>query len=167
MKSHHSLYSRIAVGFVACLALLLLVQGLLFVWVVSRSAQAIPNQPPDRFAQTVALDVTQALEREPALDLSQYVRQEYARDAQPFFVLLKDGRAIEIGGPFPDGMINEARAHFEGLLQRGPVDGNNPDAQRRPFDNRNPDAQGRPFDNSNPDAQGRPYGRGRGEAFGR
>lgn len=72
MKWHHSLYWRIAVGFVACLALLLLVQAMLFVWVVSRSTQTIPNQPPDRFAQTVALDVTQALERDPALDIREY-----------------------------------------------------------------------------------------------
>ena len=110
MKWHHSLYWRIAVGFVACLALLLLVQAMLFVWVVSRSAQTIPNQPPDRFAQTVALDATQALERDPTLDLAQYLRQEYARDAQPFFVLLRDGRAIEIGGSFPEPMVREARA---------------------------------------------------------
>ena len=67
MKWHHSLYSRIAVGFVACLALLLLVQGILFVWVASRSGSSVPNQPPDRFAQTIALDVTQEIERDPTL----------------------------------------------------------------------------------------------------
>ena len=109
MKWHHSLYWRIAVGFVACLALLLLVQAMLFVWVVSRSAQTIPNQPPDRFAQTVALDATQVLERDPTLDLAQYLRQEYARDAQPFFVLLRDGRTIEINGSFPEPMMRQAR----------------------------------------------------------
>src|SRR5258707_8594669 len=98
MKWHHSLYWRIAVGFVACLALLLLVQAMLFVWVVSRSARTVPNQPPDRFAQTVALDVTQAIERDPTLDIAQYVRQEFAQDAQPFFVLLRDGRAVQVGG---------------------------------------------------------------------
>ena len=112
MKWHHSLYWRIAVGFVACLALLLLVQAVLFVWVVSRSAQTVPNQPPDRFAQTVALDVTQALDRDPALDVAQYVKQEYASDSQPFFVLFRDGRALEIGGAFPQSMdIDWIRAY--------------------------------------------------------
>src|SRR5438552_1595763 len=115
MKWHHSLYWRIAVGFVACLALLLLVQAMLFVWVVSRSAQTIPNQPPDRFAQTIALDVAQALERDPSLDVEKYVRDEYARDSQPFFVLLRDGRAIEMGGSFPESMIQDGRARLEGL----------------------------------------------------
>src|SRR5262245_60749697 len=100
MKWHDSLYWRIAGGFVACLALLLLVQAMLFVSVVSRSAQ-ISNQPPDRLAQTVALDATEALERDPTLDLTQYMRQEYGRDAQPFFVLLRDGRTIEVNGSFP------------------------------------------------------------------
>ena len=194
MKWHHSLYWRIAVGFVSCLALLLLVQAMLFVFVVSRSAQTIPNQPPDRFAQTVALDANQALERDPTLDLTQYLRQEYANDAQPFFVLLRDGRAIEIGGSFPEPMVREARQRFEGLLS-----GNAPPFGRggqgfpppRPFDRRegnrsgepfrsdepsgrefgreplgssNPDTQGRRFDGRNPDAQGRPFGRG---GFGR
>src|SRR4029077_11662040 len=105
MKWHHSLYWRIAVGFVACLALLLLVQAMLFVWVVSRSAQTIPNQPPDRFAQTVALDATQALERDPTIDLAQYLRQEYACESQPFFVLLRDGRAVDINGSFPAAIV--------------------------------------------------------------
>jgi signal transduction histidine kinase len=116
MKWHHSLYWRIAVGFVACLALLLLVQAMLFVWVVSRSTQTIPNQPPDRFAQTVALDVTQALERDPALDIREYLKQEYTRDSQPFFVLLQDGGTVEMNGSFPESMIHESRQRFEGLL---------------------------------------------------
>jgi len=185
MKWHHSLYWRIAVGFVSCLALLLLVQAILFVFVVSRSAQTVPNQPPDRFAQTVALDASQALERDPTLDLAQYLRQEYARDAQPFFVLLRDGGAIEIGGSFPEPMVRESRQRFEGLLSgnapgfgRGgqgfppprPFDRRGGTLSGEPFrpderlDGRNSDAPGRPFDGRNPDAQGRPFGRG---GFGR
>lgn len=158
MKWHHSLYWRIAVGFVACLALLLVVQAMLFVWVVSRSAQSIPNQPPDRFAQTVALDASQALERDPTLDLAQYLRQEYGRDSQPFFVLMRDGSPIEINGSFPDAFVREARDRFDALL-RG-----------RPFDNRNPDAQGRSFGrrafppSDAPYFQGRSFERG---GFGR
>lgn len=150
MKWHHSLYWRIAVGFVTCLALLLLVQAMLFVWVASRSS-TIPNQPPDRFAQTVALDASQALERDPALDLAQYLRQEYGRDSQPFFVLMRDGSSVQINGAFPDSLVHEARERFEALLRR-PFDGRNADAQGRPFGRRNfpaPDSpylQGRPFD---------------------
>src|SRR6185312_7514049 len=54
MKWYQSLYWRIAIGVIGCLALLLIVQGVLFVWLVGRLG-AVPNQPPDRFAQTVAI----------------------------------------------------------------------------------------------------------------
>jgi signal transduction histidine kinase len=179
MKWHNSLYWRIAVGFVACLALLLLVQAMLFVWVVSRSAQTIPNQPPDRFAQTVALDATQALERDPSIDLAQYLRQEYARDAQPFFVLLRDGRAVDINGSFPEAIVRESRQRFEGLLRARPFDGSPRDTQGRPFNGRrdpaSPDgAFGRggpggfgrePFGRGEPPAPGRWFGRGGARPF--
>jgi signal transduction histidine kinase len=164
MKWHHSLYWRIAVGFVACLALLLLVQAMLFVWVVSRSAQAIPNQPPDRFAQTVALDVTEALGRDPALDIRQYLKQEYGRESQPFLVLLKTGDAVEVNGSFPEAMVRETRQRFEGLLN-----GNAPrfgrgdpgfPPPRRPFDGRNPDALSKPGEFGRPPGRGGGFGRG-------
>jgi two-component system OmpR family sensor kinase len=119
MKWHHSLYWRIAAGFLGCLALLLLVQSMLFVWVVSQAGPTIPNQPPDRFAQTVALDVSRAFERDAALDLDAYIREEYARDAQPFFVVSIDNRVIAMGGPFPDGVVQEARARLDAIRRGG------------------------------------------------
>ena len=67
MTWYRSLYWRIAVAFIACLALLLMVQGFLFVWMMTRAGSTVPNQPPERFAQTIAIDVSQALERDPAL----------------------------------------------------------------------------------------------------
>jgi signal transduction histidine kinase len=166
MKWHHSLYWRIAVGFVGCLALLLLVQGVLFVWVVSRSAQ-IPNQPPDRFAQTVALDATEALERDPTLDLAQWVPQEYGRDAQPFFVLLRDGRTIEVNGSFPEPMVRDARERFDGLLRGRPFDRRNPPPPDGRFGG--PFGRGGPggfdreaFSRGGPPMPGRGFGRGPG-----
>jgi signal transduction histidine kinase len=117
MKWHYSLYWRIAIGFVLCLALLLVVQAMLFVWVVARTG-SIPSQPPDRFAQTVAVDVGQALESEPGLDVERYIRDEFASDAQPFFVLLANNRVIEFGGPFPQGMVAEARARLQVISAR-------------------------------------------------
>jgi signal transduction histidine kinase len=117
---HHSLYWRIALGFVACLALLLVVQAILFVWVVARSGRTVPNQPPDRLAQIIALDASRALERDSLLDLSQYLRQEYGQDAQPFFVLLPDGTALEIGGPFERSLVEEARLRFERMPNTDP-----------------------------------------------
>jgi two-component system sensor histidine kinase BaeS len=109
---HRSLYWRIAVGFIAGLALLLIVQGILFVWMMAQAGSTVPNQPPERFAQTVAIDLAQALERDPSLDIAQYLRQEYAQDAQPFFVVLADDRIIEIGARFGEPQKSEARSRL-------------------------------------------------------
>ncbi len=115
MTWYRSLYWRIALGFIGCLALLLVVQGMLFVWMMSQAGSAVPNQPPERLAQTVASDVSQALERDPTLNVEQYVRDEFARDAQPFMVLLSSGATLEIGARFPESMKSEARARLDAL----------------------------------------------------
>src|SRR6185295_15534495 len=117
MKWYQSLYWRIAIGVVGCLALLLIVQGVLFVWLVGRLG-AVPNQPPDRFAQTVAFDVSQALERDPSLNVEKYLRDEYSRDAQPFFVVLAEGKTIAIAGTFPDQMLDDARTRLTAIRGR-------------------------------------------------
>jgi len=118
---YRSLYWRIAVGFIACLALLLVVQGMLFVWMMAKAGSTIPNQPPDRFAQTVALDISGALDTDAKLDIEQYVRQEYAKDAQPFVVLLADGRSIDVGMRLPETALTDARARLEMLRAAGPA----------------------------------------------
>jgi signal transduction histidine kinase len=129
MNWSRSLYWRIAIGFVVCLAGLLIVQAVLFVWVVARTS--IPTQPPNRFAQTVAVDVGQALENDPSLDVAQYIHDEYAADAQPFFVLLRDGRVIEVGGPFPAAILADARTRIQMMTRRETQRG--PGAEGRPF----------------------------------
>ncbi|MFN7983947.1 MAG: HAMP domain-containing sensor histidine kinase [Vicinamibacterales bacterium] len=120
MNWYRSLYWRIAAGFIACLALLLVVQGMLFVWMMAKAGSTIPNQPPERFAQTVALDIAGALEGNAALDIEQYVKQEYEKDAQPFVVLLADGRTIELGMRLPETAMSDARARLETLRTMGP-----------------------------------------------
>jgi len=117
MKWYQSLYWRIAIGVIGCLALLLVVQAVVFVWLVGRLG-AVPNQPPDRFAQTVAFDVTQALERDGSLNIEKYLRDEYSRDAQPFFVVLADGRTIAIAGTFPTQLIDDARTRLTAIRSR-------------------------------------------------
>lgn len=159
MTWYRSLYWRIAVGFIACLALLLVVQGMLFVWMMTRGTAAVPNQPPDRLAQTIASDVADALTRDATLDIDRYVRDTFASDAQPFLVLLADGHVLEVGARFPDGLKSEARERVEAmrnvdperLLRRppfgrgfrgegpgfsGPPDGRVPPPDDRPVDGR-------------------------------
>jgi signal transduction histidine kinase len=144
MNWYRSLYWRIAIGFVVCLALLLMVQAVLFVWVVARTS--IPTQPPGRLAQTVAVDLGQAIERDASLDVAQYIRDEYG-DAQPFFVLLTDGRVVEVSGPFPAAILADARSRMQMMAAR--------EAQR------GPGAGGRPFARSGRPGAGSRGGRGR------
>jgi signal transduction histidine kinase len=113
---YRSLYWRIAIGFMLSLAAMLVVQAMLFVWVLSRSGPTLPGEPA-RFAQTVAVAVSEALESDAQLDVALFIRNQYKRDALPFFVLLKDGRIFSNStAPIPDPLMELARAR----LQRGP-----------------------------------------------
>jgi signal transduction histidine kinase len=116
---YRSLYWRIAIGFVLGLASMLVVQAVLFVWLVSRSGPTLPGEP-DRFAQTVAVDVGQALAADPRVDLASYLADQYARDAHPFYVLLADGRTFSNSPtPIPETVHRMARAS----LGRGSIRG--------------------------------------------
>jgi signal transduction histidine kinase len=121
MSWYRSLYWRLAIGFVAALAAMLVVQALLFVWLASRAGSPVPGRPPDRFAQTVAIEIGVALEHEPGLDIASYVERQYGRGAWPFFVMLADGRVIEHGGPFQNAFLEQARARLRRGLDERPA----------------------------------------------
>jgi two-component system, OmpR family, sensor kinase len=117
VQSHRwykSLYWRIAFGFVAFLAAMLVVQAMLFTWAVSYSGRTLPGQSPARLGQTVALDLSNALQQNAQLDLAKYVHEQYAQYTHPFFVMMADGRYITSGsGSFPEPLIRMARARLE------------------------------------------------------
>jgi len=111
---YKSLYWRIAIGLVVFLAAMLVVQAMLFTWIVAQSGRTLPGQSPDRFAETVALDLRNALEREPQLDVARYIRDEYAEHTHPFFVMLADGRVVTSGSrSFPEPLIRLARLRLQ------------------------------------------------------
>src|SRR6185503_11223657 len=113
MRWYRSLYWRIAFGVVGFLAAMLLVQAMLFVWVVSQSGRSLPGQSPARFAATVALDLASLLEREPQADVARYVSDQYAQYTHPFFVMMADGRVVTSGSEsFPEPMLAVARAQL-------------------------------------------------------
>ena len=119
MRWHKSLYWRIAIGFVLFLAAMLVVQAMLFVWVVARSGRTVPGQSPGRFSETVALDLANALGREPDLDVARYVREQYGQNTHPFFVMLADGGLITSGSnSFPEALLRMARARLQRRLDR-------------------------------------------------
>jgi two-component system OmpR family sensor kinase len=138
MKWYRSLYWRIAVGIVAFLAAMLVVQAMLFVWAVSRSGRTLPGQSPARLAQTVAVDLSGVLEREPHTDLARYIKDQYAQYTHPFFVVMSDGRVITSGNQsVPDSLVAMARAR----LQRPPSrrDGDRLEPPPFPRPDRGPD----------------------------
>ena len=116
---YSSLYWRIAIGFVVFLAAMLVVQAVLFTWVVARSGRTVPGESPVRFGQTVAVDLAGALARDPALDVARYIREQYAQDPHPFFVMLADGAVITSGShTFPEPLLRMARARLQRHLAR-------------------------------------------------
>src|SRR5476649_635561 len=119
MTWYRSLYWRIALGVVGFLAAMLLVQAMLFVWVVSQSGRSLPGQSPGRLSFSVALDLASALERDPQVDLARYVHDQYAQYTHPFFVMLADGNLITSGSTsFPQPVIDMARIQVQRWTDR-------------------------------------------------
>jgi len=100
-----SLYWRIALGSIAVLAVLLLVQAFVFLWMSGTIATTLLGQSPDRIAAEAAREVAEALKKDPAVDIEKFVRDRYGSLTQPLMVVLEDGRAVRNHElPPPDGM---------------------------------------------------------------
>lgn len=100
-----SLYWRIALGSMALLAVLLLAQAVVFLWMSGTIATTLLGQSPDRIASEAAKDVAEALQKDPATDIEKFVRDRYASQAQPLMIVLEDGRVVRNHElPSPDGM---------------------------------------------------------------
>ena len=119
MKWYRSLYWRIAVGIVAFLAAMLVVQAMLFVWTVSRSGRTLPGQSPVRLGIAVAMDLGSVLERDPQTDLVRYLHEQYGQYTHPFFIMMADGRVISSGGQtIPESLLGTARARLQRPARR-------------------------------------------------
>src|SRR5262245_24591964 len=88
---YRSFYWRIALGFVAFLAVLLVAQALLFVVLAGRTGGLYPATSNARLAEIIASDLREELERNDALDIGAHLAREYSRVVQPFIVVLADG----------------------------------------------------------------------------
>ena len=104
MLFFRSLYWRIAVGFVALLAALLIVQALLFLWLTGRFVSSASSRTPQQLADQVARELSDALAENSALDIQAHVREHFGDVAQPFAVVMRDGRrAYNRPGVLPRG----------------------------------------------------------------
>jgi signal transduction histidine kinase len=91
---YRSLYWRIALGFVALLATLLVVQGLIFLWISGRMDDLFPNRSPARFAGALAIDAATTIAAQPGADLDAHLNARHSGASRGFAVVLSDGRAI-------------------------------------------------------------------------
>ena len=122
---YRSLYWRIAFGFIALLAILLLAQGVLFLWLTDRFVGSSPSRTPTQLAELVAGEVGTALEQHPDLILEAYVRDHFSHVYQPFLVAMADGRRASnrpnaLPPEFGRGAEARLRGATESFGRRGP-----------------------------------------------
>jgi signal transduction histidine kinase len=88
---YRSLYWRIAIGFVAMLAALLLAQGFVLLWLTDRIVGGV-SQSPDQLVKHVAGELATALTKDPSLPVQTYVPDQFSHIYRPFLVVMRDGR---------------------------------------------------------------------------
>jgi signal transduction histidine kinase len=99
-----SLYWRIAIGFVAMLAVVLLLQATFFLWLTGRFTESLSSRSPQELADLVARDLSEAFTENADLNLEAFVRQRFDDVTQPFVVVMRDGRrASNKPGALPPG----------------------------------------------------------------
>jgi signal transduction histidine kinase len=107
---YRSFYWRIALGFVATVAVVLALQAALFLWLAS-TVDAVRS--PTRLAVVAAAELGEALDADPALDVDAWLRREFGRGLHRIFVVRPDG-ATHRSGDFdlPPFMLRAARARL-------------------------------------------------------
>jgi signal transduction histidine kinase len=123
---YKSLYWRIAIGFVATLAALLLAQGVVLLWLTDRIV-GYSSSTPEQLVSSVATDISAALAADPGLSIEVYVRDHFRHIYRPFLVVMRDGRTASnrpTGLPFGYSRSVQQRLR-RGIPLRGadPADG--------------------------------------------
>jgi signal transduction histidine kinase len=147
---YRSLYWRIALGFVATVAVVLVLQAALILWLASTNDTI--GMRPARVATVAAAELSTALEADPNLDVDAWLAREFGHGPHGVFVVRDD--RVHRSGPFevPPFLVRVARFRLrvpEGLAemaarqgpppemappQQGPAaDGRAPRSRRPPF----------------------------------
>ena len=113
---YRSLYWRIAIGYVALLAVLLLLQTGLAIWLTDR-VWGRASRTPAQLAERAASDLSSQLTANPAFDIQQHLRDRYRSGYQPFVVVVDgDPRTYSNRDPIPPNLFREARRRLRGEL---------------------------------------------------
>jgi len=110
---YRSLYWRIAFGFVALVATLLVLQGGVFLWMTGYMTDMFPSRSPAQLAAAIANDVSTALVDQPGTDLNGYVNGRYSRYSRGFVIVMADGRTVVSERvPPPSTLVRAARGRL-------------------------------------------------------
>src|SRR5688572_30188957 len=90
-KWYRSLYWRVGLALIALVALMLVAEGALFLWLSDRTAGAMPARNPGQMVQLVASDLGTALTNDPKLDVQKYLREQYGHFFQTLLVIMRAG----------------------------------------------------------------------------
>jgi signal transduction histidine kinase len=148
---YRSLYWRIAAGFIAFLAAMLLVQVGFFLWLTSQRDEALPPRMLANLAALVADELAADLTQTPSADLAAVARQRLADLDRPAALVLADGRIVGDGPVPPEPQV---RAAVRQLARPGEAGAWGP---RRPGGFGRPGGRP-PFDASDGRARTRPIG---------
>jgi len=96
-----SLYWRIGLGFIALVAVLLLMQAASFVWIAAETEGGQPMRAAQDAADLIAADLEAALASDPALDLVAEARQRVDEASRPAFVVLPNRVVVGPEGVAP------------------------------------------------------------------
>ena len=108
-----SLYWRIGLGFILFLAVTLLLQVGLFIWVAGATEGGMPERMGRDFAELVASEFEAALAREPELDLRSYAQRRINELHRPAAIVFPDGSAV-----VPPGTVVPRNLRFPGPFRR-------------------------------------------------
>jgi signal transduction histidine kinase len=119
-----SLYWRIGFGFILFLAITLVLQVGLFIWVAGETEGGMPERMGRDFAELVASEFEAALDRQPDLDLRSYAERRINELHRPAVIVFPDGSAVAPPGtPIPRNLRfpGPFRRRMGGGDRRGPA----------------------------------------------
>ncbi|MEZ5293468.1 MAG: ATP-binding protein [Vicinamibacterales bacterium] len=102
---YRSLYWRIAAGFIAALALMLVVQGGLLFWLSSQRDEALPPRLIADLAALVADELAADAARSPSADLAELARARFKELDRPAALVLPDGSVVAGAVPPPEPLV--------------------------------------------------------------
>jgi len=112
---YKSLYWRIAFGFVATLAAVLLAEIAVVLWLTDRVVLS-STRTPEQLVAGVATDLGTALANDSSLQIDSYLRDNFRHIYRPFLVVMKDGRAASNR---PNGLPGNYMRSMRGRIRQG------------------------------------------------